>query len=281
MNDEAHKTVFILSLSSDIGRDLATRFLADGYKVVGTFRDSLPESLQQVDERLVALPCDITQPENIVNLVEYWQKSEAHWDIFISCVGQLAPIGSFFAADFSAWQESVITNSLAQLHILHALYPFRNPKRLCHVVLFAGGGTNSAFRYYSAYCLGKICLIKMCELLDDENPDLNIFIVGTGWVRTKIHQQTLDAGVQAGDNFEKTLTFYWQDEGTPEMGTSFEDIHKMILWGIAQGKEVVSGRNFSVVHDSWRDGGSLFTDRLRNDPAKFKLRRQGNEEKAW
>ena len=50
------------------------------------------------------------------------------------------------------------------------------------------------FDNYSAYCVGKLLLIKMTELLDSECPDLQVSIIGTGWVNTKIHRQTLAAG---------------------------------------------------------------------------------------
>ena len=201
-----------------------------------------------------------------------FRRTGLRWDVFISCVGQLSPIGLFFDADFEDWAQSVQTNSLAQLRALHAAHPFRRVGRLCHVVLFARGGTNNPFRAYSAYCLGKIALIKMCELLDDENPDLNPFIVGTGWVQTKIHRQTLAAGARAGANFATTRKFVAEGKA----GTTFQDISALIDWGIAQGKSVAGGRNFSLVHDAWRAGGRALAVALRADPARFKLRRPGN-----
>jgi NAD(P)-dependent dehydrogenase (short-subunit alcohol dehydrogenase family) len=143
---------------------------------------------------------------------------------------------------------------------------------MSHVVFFAGGGTNNPFPSYSAYCVGKIALIKMCELLDDENPDLNVFILGTGWVRTKIHEQTLEAGALAGANLQKTRSF--MDQGI--QGTSHADIAAMIRWGIEQGRPVAGGRNFSVVHDAWNRDGPGLAAALSSDADKFKLRRHGN-----
>ena len=112
----------------------------------------------------------------------------------------------------------------------------------------------------------------MCELLYNENPDLNVFIAGTGWVRTKIHDQTLTAGKNAGANFETTKEFI----ETNQAGTSHGDIAEMIVWGISRGKSVSSGRNFSIVHDAWRGGGDSLAEDLAADPEQFKLRRCGN-----
>jgi NAD(P)-dependent dehydrogenase (short-subunit alcohol dehydrogenase family) len=265
-------SVFILSVSSDIGEQLALHYLHEGAMVRGTYRGILPVSLRS-QPHFSALQCDLAAPGTARAIAGWLGADDEPWDIFISCVGQLAPVGPFFETDFDSWENAVAINSAAQLRALHAAHPFRRVGSPCHVVFFAGGGTNNPFPAYSAYCVGKIALIKMCELLDDENPDLNVFIIGTGWVRTKIHEQTLVAGERAGANFEKTRGFI--EHGAP--GTSHGDIAAMIDWGIAQGRAVAGGRNFSVVHDGWRLGGNALSAALQADSGKFKLRRHGND----
>ncbi|MGH7955609.1 MAG: SDR family NAD(P)-dependent oxidoreductase [Opitutaceae bacterium] len=263
--------VFMLSVSSGIGEHLALDYLRRGARVVGTYRTQLPASLRD-HARFSAIRSDVSVPADARRIAAFLETENFRWDLFISCVGQLSPVGKFFECDFEAWAESAETNSVAQLRALHAAHPFRRTGQLCHVVFFAGGGTNNAFHAYSAYCLGKIALIKMCELLDDENPDLNVFIVGTGWVRTKIHQQTLAAGDRAGANYRKTRSFI--DRAVS--GTSHDDIAAIIRWGVASGRAVAGGRNFSVVHDDWRNPGNRLAAALQTDPSKFKLRRHGN-----
>ncbi len=264
-------SVFILSVSSDIGEQLALGYLRRGFAVAGTYRKSLPESLSG-QERFSGLRCDVASPECGSQISAFMAESGMRWDVFISCVGQLAPVGPFFEVNVDSWAASVETNGVAQLRALHAAHPFRRIDRVCHVIFFAGGGTNNPFRCYSAYCLGKIALIKMCELLDDENPDLNVFIVGTGWVRTKIHEQTLEAGPRAGDSYSKTRHFLGQNEP----GTDHSTIAAMIDWGIKQGRSVAGGRNFSIVNDPWDEGSASLAAALLADSNKFKLRRHGN-----
>ncbi|PTY02881.1 short-chain dehydrogenase [Opitutaceae bacterium EW11] len=263
--------VFILSISSDIGAQLARTYLDRGATVVGTYRSECPAELAGRNG-LYTFRCDVSERESRDRIAEFFERTGHRWDLFVSCVGQLSPIGAFLENDFETWADSVNTNSTAQLRALHAAYPYRHAGQLCHTVFFAGGGTNGPFRSYSAYCLGKIALIKMCELLDDEAPDLNAFIVGTGWVRTKIHEQTLAAGNRAGRNHATTAAFL-EDSSK---GTRFDEIAAMIDWGVAQGRPVAGGRNFSVVHDGWRKGGAVLAESLRADPNKFKLRRSGN-----
>jgi NAD(P)-dependent dehydrogenase (short-subunit alcohol dehydrogenase family) len=265
--DEPNKTIFILGGSSDIGLDLAERYLSAGCRVVATFR-SLENTLSlEGREGLTLLQCDIGDRESVSLMLKRIRSLGIRWDVFISSVGTLEPIGPFFECDFDAWEESVSINSLSQLRVLHGLYPLRREGEIVHAAFFAGGGTNSALTNYSAYCIAKIKLIKMCELLDDEAPDLNVFIIGPGFVNTKIHQATLGAGERAGPGLKKVQDFL------ESPGTSYDDIHENINWCIEHGREVSGGRNFSTVNDSWKDGGPKLVSRLKKKKDMFKLRR--------
>lgn len=266
------QTIFILGASSDIGRALAEKYLEAGWRVAGTYRNAAALADMSDRPNLYLYPCDITNPASIVAATGQFFEQVGVWDTFVSSIGTEEPIGRFFDCDVDAWESSVITNSTAQLRVLHQLYNFRQQGKTCNVVFFAGGGTNNPFRNYSAYCVSKIMLIKMCELLDDENDDLNVFIIGPGFVRTKIHQQTLDNPVAAGQNYERTLEFLQAENP----GTSIDEIYDCINWCITQGKDVAGGRNFSVVHDPWRQGGRPLAEQLHGDPNKFKLRRFRN-----
>jgi NAD(P)-dependent dehydrogenase (short-subunit alcohol dehydrogenase family) len=170
------------------------------------------------------------------------------------------------------WARSVHVNAIGQLQLLHALYPHGASEGTKKVGFLVGGGINGPFRNYSAYCLGKVSLVKMCELLDDEYADIHAVAVGTGWVRTKIHDQTVAAGTKAGINLDRTLEFQRSNEN----GTPCEDIFECLEWCFTQNRSVTGGRNFSVVHDGWKEGGVLSAE-LEADGNKYKLRRHGNE----
>ena len=267
------KTVFILSASSDIGRELAHRFLKDGFRVIGTYRTIYKEKSLQLPVAMESIRCDLEKPEDISNLVSYFEDNKYEWDVFISSVGELRPIGLFFQTRYDDWEKSFLLNSSLQLKVLHALYPFRSPKKTSDVVFFAGGGTNNPFTGYSAYCMGKIALIKMCELLDDEAKDLNVFISGPGWTRTKGHDATIEACNRAGLNYERTKAFI----DSEEQGTTFDDIYNHIRWGMKQGREIAGGRNFSIKNDAWKGDSRNLEVELKDDQDKYKLRRYGNE----
>lgn len=264
-------TAIVLGANADIGRNMCEMLLADGYTVVGTYRRDFPEYEALAEKTgMTLLQCDLTCFEDIKRLAEYVSHNAPSWRLLFSSVGSSEPIGRFFDLDFDEWEHSVDINFSSQLRTIHALYPYRDRNRVVDIALLAGGGTNNPFRCYSSYCVAKIGLIKMCELIDDEAEDVNIFILGPGFVRTKTHLETIRAGKKAELNLKKVRQFLESDSP----GTPFEDIYACLKWASAQGRSVTGGRNFSVVHDPW--GSSELATELLKDKDMFKLRRARN-----
>lgn len=271
MEPREGRSVFVLGLGSDIGAALGTRFQKDGWTVYGSCRRGpAPDGFAPAR----TFPCDVTDPASVARMADACRAAGLRWDVFIGAVGTEEPIGRFVECDFDAWETSVRVNALGVLRALHALYPLRAPGRECACVLFAGAGTNDAAVRYSAYSASKIFLIKMCELLAAEQPDLNPVIVGPGIVRTKIHGQTLRAGARAGANHDKVVRFL----AGADAGVSHDDVYACVTWCVQAGREVTGGRNISLVRDAWRDGGAALRAALAADPDMYRLRRAGN---AW
>ena len=239
------KTVVIIGITSDIGRELAKRYSKEGHSVVGTYRTEPPKRLKKVEYWWLDLNSILT--DNIAD--EEWGK----WDILIFCPAIMTPIGKFFDINFGEWENTLRMNTTQQLRILHKL--FKSRKKNSIVIFFAGSGTNSAPVEYSAYCLSKIMLIKMTELLAAETPDTRFVIIGPGWVKTKIHNQHPKSKKKAVEYFKKNR------------GTSFDQIFNFIQDISSFPIKLVNGKNFSVY-----DKINLSKLNLNND--LYKLRRK-------
>jgi NAD(P)-dependent dehydrogenase (short-subunit alcohol dehydrogenase family) len=261
-------TAFILGGSADIGLALIERYLASGWRVAATHRR--PGALDRFAGEAVfrAFPLDLDRPETFETVATAFVETDWRWDLFVAATGDLAPVGPFLEVDGAQWQAAIGRNAFAPCRVLQRLDSARNRETIASVAFFAGGGTNNPFRNYSAYAVAKLALIKMCELLDDEIADLKCFILGPGYVATKLHQATLDAGAMAGDNLKKTTDFM----ATP--GTSMDEIFACLEWCRTQDRATIGGRNVSVVHDGWRGGGADLAAALRADRDLFKLRRR-------
>ncbi len=251
---------------------MAQRWLKKGWQVFGTYRTS-PASLAKLsDSGCHLFHCDLSDVESIKNACDEITSKCESWDVLTLCPGSQDPIGSFEECAFDEWEDSIHVNFTRQLRIVHALLHYRHMSSLVEpcVIFFAGGGTNNAVVNYSAYTISKIALIKMCELLDAEIPDARFVILGPGWVNTKIHESTLIAGKKSGDNYEKTKHKLARKEFTP-----MEDVLNCCEWIINTPRNIVSGRNFSVVFDAW--GWEDLNNKLISDNDMYKLRRHGND----
>lgn len=264
-------SVIILGIGSDIGRELALRFMADGWGVSGTFRKDT--GLDKLSSGIRLIQCDLTSFVSVDMALNAFCQDGPMWDLLVVAAGTEEPIGTFWECEPDKWDENIRVNALAPLRFVRGLYPTRNKLGKPGVAFFSGSGTNSAVPAYSAYCASKILLIKMCELLDAESLDTSFFIIGPGIVRTKIHQQTLRAGGRSGSNYQKVVDFL----DSSNAGTSHDDVYACLRWCADVGKSVVGGRNISLVYDTWRDGGIKLAELLKSDTNLYKLRRFGND----
>lgn len=256
----------IVSISSDIGSALGERWKEKGLNVVGTSRT--PNS----DLVFPTVKCDLASPESKIDVVRELLSlsSDGKWDVLVLAAGTQEPIGSFREINFQDWISSLHVNLISQLELLHLLMPYS--RKGSRVVMFAGGGTNGPVDYYSAYTLAKIASIKICELLASEEPEMGFTILGPGWVRTKIHEQTIAAGPKAARaNYERTLAMLSGKDMVPMV-----KVLDWIDWIIEQPLEVVSGRNFSAAFDPL--GNPALVRALTEDVGMFKLRRSGNSQ---
>ncbi|HOW36110.1 MAG TPA: SDR family oxidoreductase [Candidatus Omnitrophota bacterium] len=267
------KTVVIISITSDIGLALAKRYAKAGYQIVGTYRSTklLPEFRGIKDCRLFF--CDVGDKKSISRFIAGYKKLHLPWDVFISCPCNPLPLKDFFKCDFNEWSDSVHVNSIEQLRLLHQMYPLRKKNKVVDVVFLAGGGVNNAVLKFSAYTVSKIMLIKMCEFLDAEDKNINIFIVGPGWTRTKTHAFVLKHVGKDDERRQKVIEFLKKGKGT-----TMDEIYGCIRWLCGQGRKIAGGRNFSVVNDKWQGPASKkLSQALKKDPNMYKLRRCRND----
>lgn len=268
---EEKKVVTIISITSDIGKALAERYLKRGDIVIGTYRSLKGLNELKKIKNCYLFPCDISKKVSIETFSNKFKKLGLEWDTFISCPCNPLPLKSFFESNFEEWNNSIHINSIEQLRVLYELYPVRNKKDISNVVYFAGGEINKPGINFSAYSASKIFLIKMCEVLNAENKDINAFIVGPGWVKTKVHKQILENTNPSDERHIKTTEFLKNRKGT-----EMDDIFNCIDWLCKQGKEISGGRNFSVVYDDWGKEG--FSNRLKSNLNLYRLRRNEKDD---
>ncbi|MCB1192961.1 MAG: SDR family oxidoreductase [Leptospiraceae bacterium] len=260
------KKVLIIGLSSDIGEKLGEYFIKDGHEVFGTCRSTINNN-HFVEDNICKLDLDSKNYDK--EFLGFLEDKNEKFSIIIFSIGNLEPIGDFYSLDFCKWEQSLYLNSIAQIRVLHVLRKFLIDS--ANVFFFHGGSPNGVLENYSAYSIGKILLAKMVEYLSVEDPNIIYTILGTGWVNTKIHLQTLKAVKESGKNYERTQEFLNQ----PEKGTDISEIYNCIQWIVKNGKDSVNGRNIAIVSDYINNPNrdNIFS-LLDNDSNIYKLRRK-------
>jgi len=260
----------ILSISSDIGTSIALNWLESKHRIVGTYRTWSSNCDLLQSKGVLLVKCDLLDSSSFNDAVHKIGKEEP-WDTLLIAPGDQNPIGLFKDVIFSEWESSIIVNFIRPMEFIHKLLHRRESRSdlIPTVLMFAGGGTNSATSNYSAYTISKIASIKMTELLDFEIDDCKFVIIGPGWVESKIHNATITAGLRAGDNFEKTISMRRESLMNP-----VSLVITACNWAIANSKLVVGGRNFSAVYDDF--SAKALEENLLSDNDFFKLRRKGN-----
>jgi len=261
----------VISASSDIGAELCLRWQRQGYQVFGTYRTPSAGVDRLQAAGITMLPCQLADVASVTTTIKRLREICPEWDLLVLCPGALEPVGPFASTDFDQWEESVAVNFTRQLRLVHGLLPGRSPAHPLGpcVLFFAGGGTNNAPVNYSAYTISKVALIKMCELLDAELPEVRFAILGPGWVNTKIHQATFAAGAAAGNNLALAEEKLARNDCTP-----MQQVLDCCDWLINTPRAEIGGRNFSVVHDAL--GSAELSRALLEDPQLYKLKRHGN-----
>jgi NAD(P)-dependent dehydrogenase (short-subunit alcohol dehydrogenase family) len=263
-------TAVIVGASSDIGLALAKHWASIGIDVIGSYRTASDEVLLSKDLFKNLFHCDFSDKDSMNNFLREIVISGIQWDVLVICPGTMNPIGPFSSCDIDEWERGISVNLLSPLRIVSGLLGSRRKsKAMPLVICFAGGGVNGAPINYSSYTTSKIALIKAIELLDAEFEDIRFSIIGPGWVKTKIHQETLSAAERAKSSANETRRRI-------DLGdfNSMAKVIECVDWLLNAPKIIIGGRNFSVVHDRW--GDVQLEEILRADNNMYKLRRSGN-----
>lgn len=262
------KKIIIISITSDIGVSLSNFLLKKKYSLFGSYRNKKLLSNIKKNKRLTHFKLDLTKNKSTEKFCAEIKKKFNDWDYIIFCNGDLNPIGKFKDINYENWEKSLNINFLSSLKILNYLLKRNTKNKNRGVLFFAGGGTNNATSYYSAYTLSKIFLIKFVELLDYEENKISTCILGPGWINTKIHNSTLKSKIKNFKNKKIAEKVVKRNDDRKLL-----KLNNCVNW-ILKNIKKLSGRNISLDYDKW--GSKALLEKLKKNKNLYKLRRFGN-----
>lgn len=257
------KKTILISGGSDIGKALSKNF-SKQHKIISTYNSSLPK---RGEANIEHLKLNIKNLNEIDKFVKH--KSLNNWENLIILPATQLPIGLANEVAPEEWVESININFTNQIYLLLKLLPKRSKKKIKRVILWSGTGSNNAPKYYSAYTVSKIALTKITEIFDAELDDCIFSVIGPGWVKTKIHKETLRNKVYSRENYFNTKHHFKYN-----IFNSIKSVTDCVQAIMKLPKSSVGGRNISVQFDNWRN--EEFNNFLKSDPNIYKLRRDFN-----
>lgn len=254
------KYIFIAG-ASDIGKALIESINKKKNKIIYTYNKSKLKNNKSVQ----SYQLDLNNRDEIDEFTT--NKSLQNWDQLTLLPATQKPIGLFTHNKASDWANSIDLNFTNQMYLLNKLLPLRNKKKIKSIILWAGGGTNNPVKNYSAYTVSKIAQIKMAELINHEIRDIKVSIIGPGFVKTKIHNETLEN--KQNEHYDETI------RRLKESNVPISKVVSCFKRLVQAEKNIYGGRNISAEFDDW--GSINFEEALKQDENISKLRRDLNE----
>ena len=241
--------------SQGIGKAIVRRFLEEGASVafcsrnIGNLGASAGE-LSGIGPALVPLQADVTDHAQVEKLVAASLERFSRIDILVNNAGIYGPIGPAWENDPRHWQETVTVNLVGAFLLCRAVVPAMIQAGRGKIINIAGGGAAAPFPRFTAYAVSKAALVRFTETLAVELADHNIQVnaVASGFVATRLHQQTLEAGKRAGAEFlRKTQEQLAQGGVDPAIPAA------LAAFLASEKADRISGKFISSVWDNWAD----------------------------
>lgn len=166
------KVVFITGGSRGLGLVLARQLAEEGAHLVICARDS-DELNRAFDElaakgtRVMALPCDVTDPEQVRRAVAEVQKRWGSIDVLINNAGTIS-VGPQETMTYKDYEQAMQVHFWGPLHTIEAVLPGMRERRRGRIVNVSSIGGKVSVPHLLPYSASKFALVGYSEGLRSE-----------------------------------------------------------------------------------------------------------------
>lgn len=188
------RTALITGASRGLGLALARGLAARGWNLIITARDAhrLRVVRDELAERthVAALAGDVTRPEHRASLAVL-ARGHAGLDALINNAGALglSPLPRLLDYPLDALRFVFEANVLAPLGVLQAVRAELKPG--ARVINVTSDAATNAYAGWGGYGASKAALEQLSAVLAVENPELRVYWIDPGDMRTDMHQAAL------------------------------------------------------------------------------------------
>ncbi|MDO8491948.1 MAG: SDR family NAD(P)-dependent oxidoreductase [Dehalococcoidia bacterium] len=237
----------------DIGRAIALAFAREGAHLALAARtlsevEAVAEEVRSSGRQALAFKADVSRKRDAEALVAAAIDRYGRVDILVNNAGEQLPIGPLWENDADQWLSTVQTNLGGVFLCSRAAIPAMMNQGKGKIVNLSGGGATAPRTYFTAYAASKAALVRLTETLGEELKPFNIQVnaVAPGAVYTKMTEQVLAAGSNAGEKALKEAQRIKEEQRTPDAAA------ELAVFLASEKSGGLTGRLISAVWDDWR-----------------------------
>jgi NAD(P)-dependent dehydrogenase (short-subunit alcohol dehydrogenase family)/ketosteroid isomerase-like protein len=243
----AGRTALVTGASRGIGREIALAYADAGADVAVLSRsraelDELADGIRERGRTALALPCDVTDRDQIAAAVDQALGELEKIDILVNNAG-----GPLFNAPFleirpEGWRRALDLNLLSVVGFCQTVGAHMVKRSSGSIINIDSIGAAHPGPFVSPYCAAKAAVVNLTKVLAQEwgSAGVRINSVSPGWVRTEINQAIFSQPALAESIARRVPLRRWGEPG---------DVVGVAVWLASDASSYVSGAHIPI------DGG--------------------------
>lgn len=249
--------IIVTGSSGAIGSRVVERLRADGWMCIGASRSVSPTS------DVIWDACLGDAGRELATALDDRGLQSLHG--FVWAAGTIGTVQPSRSAPRDAMHRLYQEHVVAFLEAIAYLAPYLDKDPHPAVIAFSGGGATAPLPRYLPYAAAKAAVVRVVEILAQEEPGWTVNAIAPGFVASKMHETTLEAGVDgAGAYYDETVERL-RNPTSPDKAAG------LVSLLVSEEGRHITGRLISAPWDAWED--PEWRSRIATHPTLGRTRR--------
>jgi len=214
-----NETAIVTGSTSGIGKKIAELFLKEGCKVAICSRNetnvnqTLAEFKKQFSDSVISIPCDVSDPDAVKNLVDKTIEAFGSIRILVANAGVNLTYGPFqyLPPDkvYSDAKTIIGINLIGAINSISAVLPQMIKQEYGRIITLSGGGADRPMEHMTIYSASKggVVAFSQCLAKELETSEMNIKIniFQPGMVLTNLYNVSLIEAWKDRETYESQM----------------------------------------------------------------------------
>jgi NAD(P)-dependent dehydrogenase (short-subunit alcohol dehydrogenase family) len=241
-----------------IGAATAELLAQAGAAVVLTARsadqvESVAARLRQAGGRAIAVEADVSDPEQVEEVVEAGLTQFDRIDILVNNAGVIWPLDAVLDADMDEWAYNIHVNLVAPFYMARSVLPVMLDRGYGRIVNVTSHAAGAPVPGGSAYCAAKAGLEMFTRVLAVETQGTGVTVnaLRPGDVDTEMQADIRSVDAEEAPHFAPIVGYFQQKYEEGRLRSPGE-VARAIYWLIGPWSRSVSGQVYDLDDETWR-----------------------------